>query len=258
MGARIAAHIANAGHPVLLLDLPSSRSPQRHCRQSARRLEEQQARCYCRPFLCVPYLHRKLRRRLPSLKGYDWIIEAVAENLEIKRGLLGKVIPHLHPAALLTTNTSGLPVAKIAEEFTQEIRRRWFGTHFFNPPRYMRLLEIIATPETDQKALAAVEDFADLKLGKTVVAAKDVAELDRQPDWDLRAAEHISHHAGAGPHDRGSRCADRIHHRVAQDRHIPAGGYGRYRCAGERGEKLRPSARGRAFGREGLPRPSRG
>jgi 3-hydroxyacyl-CoA dehydrogenase len=108
------------------------------------------------------------------LKEYDWIIEAVAENLEIKRGLLSRVIPHVHASALLTTNTSGLPVGKIAEAFPAEIRRRWLGTHFFNPPRYMRLFEIIATPETDEDALAAIEEFADLKLGKTVVAAKDV------------------------------------------------------------------------------------
>jgi 3-hydroxyacyl-CoA dehydrogenase len=111
---------------------------------------------------------------LDKLKEYDWIIEAVAENLEIKRSLLAKVAEHLHPAAILTTNTSGLPVASIAEPLPADVRKRWFGTHFFNPPRYMRLFELIATPETDPDALAAMSEFADLKLGKAVVAANDV------------------------------------------------------------------------------------
>jgi 3-hydroxyacyl-CoA dehydrogenase len=175
MGARIAAHMANSGLPVLLLDLPSSEGIRNGI--AARALEglkTSKPAALADPSFASRISIGNFEDDLPSLKGYDWIIEAVAENLEIKRGLLGKVIPHLHPAALLTTNTSGLPVAQIAEAFSPEIRRRWFGTHFFNPPRYMRLIEIIATPETDRQAVAAVEEFADLKLGKTVVAAKDV------------------------------------------------------------------------------------
>jgi 3-hydroxyacyl-CoA dehydrogenase len=175
MGARIAAHIANAGHPVLLLDLPSSEGARNGIAAKALEgLKSSKPAALADPSFASHISIGNFEDDLQSLKGYDWIIEAVAENLEIKRGLLDKVIPHLHSSALLTTNTSGLPVAKIAEGFTPEIRRRWFGTHFFNPPRYMRLFEIIATPATDRKALAAVAEFADLKLGKTVVAAKDV------------------------------------------------------------------------------------
>ena len=111
---------------------------------------------------------------LEKLKDCDWVIEAVAENMEIKRGLLAKVAVHLRADAILTTNTSGLPVGKIAEVLPEDLRRRWFGTHFFNPPRYMRLFELIATPETDPKAVAAIAEFADRKLGKSVVPAKDV------------------------------------------------------------------------------------
>lgn len=175
MGARIAAHIANAGHPVLLLDLPSSEGARNGV--AARALEglkSSKPAALADPSFAAHISIGNFEDDLASLKGCDWIIEAVAENLEIKRGLLSKVIPHLHPSALLTTNTSGLPVGKIAEGFAPEIRRRWFGTHFFNPPRYMRLFEMIATPESDEKALAAVAEFADLKLGKTVVAANDV------------------------------------------------------------------------------------
>src|SRR6185369_3405407 len=77
------------------------------------------------------------------------------------------------PDAIITTNTSGLPVASIAEGFSENFRKHWFGTHFFNPPRYMRLLEIIPTSESDPQAIAAVSHFSDLWLGKGIVNAKD-------------------------------------------------------------------------------------
>jgi len=175
MGARIAAHIANAGHPVLLLDLPSNDGVRNGIAARAfEGLKSGKPAALADASFASRISIGNFEDDLPRLKEYDWIIEAVAENLEIKRGLLSRVIPHVHASALLTTNTSGLPVGKIAEAFPAEIRRRWLGTHFFNPPRYMRLFEIIATPETDEDALAAIEEFADLKLGKTVVAAKDV------------------------------------------------------------------------------------
>ena len=101
------------------------------------------------------------------------MIEAVTENLAIKQALLEKIAPHLKPDVILTTNTSGLPIASIAAKLPEHLRRRWFGTHFFNPPRYMRLVEIIATPETDPAAVDAVSHFADLRLGKEVVFARD-------------------------------------------------------------------------------------
>src|SRR6185312_14680107 len=86
---------------------------------------------------------------LARIAEADWIIEAIVEDLEIKRSLLRRVESLRKPATIITTNTSGLPVAKIAEGFSDDFRRSWFGTHFFNPPLYMRLLEIIPTPETD-------------------------------------------------------------------------------------------------------------
>ena len=101
------------------------------------------------------------------------MIEAVTENLAIKQALIEKIAPHLKPDAILTTNTSGLPVASIAAHAAGDLRRRWFGTHFFNPPRYMRLVEIIPTPETDPAAVEAIAHFADLRLGKEVVFARD-------------------------------------------------------------------------------------
>jgi 3-hydroxyacyl-CoA dehydrogenase len=113
---------------------------------------------------------------LPKLAQCDWVIEVVAENLEIKHALLARVVPHIAPAALLTTNTSGLPISRIAAGFPASgdgLARRFFGTHFFNPPRYMRLLEIIPTPEADRAAIDAVAHFCDVRLGKGVVIAKD-------------------------------------------------------------------------------------
>lgn len=110
---------------------------------------------------------------LKVLAECDWIIEVVVENLEIKRQLLKKVEAVRKPGTIITTNTSGLPVHSIAEGFSEDLRRNWFGTHFFNPPRYMRLLEIIATPDTDPEAIKAIEHFCDVRLGKGIVRAKD-------------------------------------------------------------------------------------
>ena len=110
---------------------------------------------------------------LKKLADVDWIIEAVVENLEIKRTLLRKVEAIRKPGTIITTNTSGLPVGKIAEGFSDDFRRAWFGTHFFNPPRYMRLLELIPTPESDRAAIDAITHFCDTRLGKGVVLAKD-------------------------------------------------------------------------------------
>ena len=110
---------------------------------------------------------------LKHLSEVDWIIEAVVENLEIKRSLLKKVEAIRKPGTIVSTNTSGLPVAKIAEGFSDDFRKSWLGTHFFNPPRYMRLLEIIPTPETDRAVIEAVAHFCDVNLGKGMVLAKD-------------------------------------------------------------------------------------
>src|SRR5438270_13225799 len=97
----------------------------------------------------------------------------MAKNLALKRALLKKLEAVRKPGTIVTTNTSGLPVSKIAEGFPDDFRRSWFGTHFFNPPRYMRLLELIPTPDTDRALLDAIAHFCDVRLGKGVVFAKD-------------------------------------------------------------------------------------
>ncbi len=175
MGARIAAHVANAGLPVLLLDMASPAGPRNALANEAMgKLKTSKPAAFASSAAPKLVTVGNFDDDLPKLKQCDWIIEAVAENLEIKRNLLSKVASHLHADAILTTNTSGLPVAKIAEALPLGVRQRWFGTHFFNPPRHMRLLELIATPEADPEAMAAVSAFVDRQLGKSVVPANDV------------------------------------------------------------------------------------
>jgi 3-hydroxyacyl-CoA dehydrogenase len=177
MGARIAAHFANAGVPSLLLDIvpPDADGPARN-KIAAAGLEG------ARKSKPAAFFEASLSRLvtignfdddLKKLADVDWIIEAVIENLDIKRSLLKKVEAVRKPGAIVTTNTSGLPVGKIAEGFSDDFRRSWFGTHFFNPPRYMRLLELIPTPEADRALIGAVAHFCDAQLGKGVVFAKD-------------------------------------------------------------------------------------
>jgi 3-hydroxyacyl-CoA dehydrogenase len=177
MGARIAAHFANAGVPSYLFDIvpPDADVPARN----KIALAGLDAARKSKP---AAFMDASLSRLitvgnfdddLKRLGDVDWIIEAVVENLDLKRALLSKVEAIRKPGTIITTNTSGLPVGKIAEGFSDDFRRSWFGTHFFNPPRYMRLLELIPTPDTDHAAIDAVAHFCDLHLGKGIVLAKD-------------------------------------------------------------------------------------
>ena len=177
MGARIAAHFANAGIPSYLLDIvpPDADAPARN-KIAAAGLEaakKSKPAAFMEPSLARLVTVGNFEDDLKKLADVDWIIEAVVENLEIKRSLLRKIEAIRRPGTIITTNTSGLPVGKIAEGFSDDFRRVWFGTHFFNPPRYMRLLEIIPTPESDQAAIDAISHFCDVRLGKGVVIAKD-------------------------------------------------------------------------------------
>jgi 3-hydroxyacyl-CoA dehydrogenase len=174
MGARIAAHLANAGLPVVLLDLPATAGPRNGiAAQAIEALKKAKPAAFFDPTLATRITPGNFDDDLAMLVDCDWVIEAVTENLAIKQTLLEKVAPRLKPDVILTTNTSGLPIASIATGLPQHLRSRWFGTHFFNPPRYMRLLEVIATPEADRTAVEAVAHFADHRLGKDVVFARD-------------------------------------------------------------------------------------
>ena len=174
MGSRIAAHLANAGIPTLLLDMiPAGEGGRNRLALAALdALAKAKPAAFYESSLAALITPGNFDDDLAKLSQCDWIVEAVAENLAIKTALLVRVVPHLAPHAVLTTNTSGLPVKQIAAELAAH-KQRFFGTHFFNPPRYMRLMEVIPTAESDAVVVAAFAAFADRALGKQVVFAND-------------------------------------------------------------------------------------
>jgi len=167
MGSQIAAHLANAGVPVLLLDVTKTAADA----GAAKLLKMNPA-----PYF-VPENAALIRTGsfddLAPLADVDWIIEAVVEKLDVKQGLLARVDAVRAPHTIVSSNTSGIPLAAIAEGRSAGFRAHWIGTHFFNPPRYLRLVELIATPDTDPAMAAALSAFIERRLGKVVVPAAD-------------------------------------------------------------------------------------
>src|SRR5581483_9580585 len=170
MGARIAAHFANGGVPSYLLDIvpPDADGPARNHIAAAglEAARKSKPAAFFDAALAKLITVGNFEDDLKLLANADWIIEAVLEDLNVKRALLQKVEAVRRAGTIVTTNTSGLPVASIAQGFSEDFRRSWFGTHFFNPPRYMRLLEIIPTPECDPALVEAIGHFCDVRLGK--------------------------------------------------------------------------------------------
>ena len=168
MGAQIAAHLSNAGYPVSLLDM--SPAAARDGLERARKLKPDP---FFTPEAAVRIRTGGFDSDLEWVAHADWIIEAVIEQADAKRALLERVDKLRRPGTIVSSNTSGLSIAGLAEGRSDDFRRYWLGTHFFNPPRYLPLLEIIPTPQTDAHVVAAVREFADRRLGKNVVIAKD-------------------------------------------------------------------------------------
>ena len=168
MGAQIAAHFANAGVPALLLDLDPRTA--REGLERARRLKPD-------PLFTAEALARittgGFDSDLARVADADWVLEAVVERLDVKRDLLARLDTVRRPGTIVSTNTSGIPIAALAEGRSADFRKHWLGTHFFNPPRYLRLLEVIPTADTDPAVVQAVSWFADHRLGKGVVIARD-------------------------------------------------------------------------------------
>ena len=180
MGSRIAAHFANAGLPCVLLDivppnLPAVQAADRNkiVRAGLEAARKAKPAAFFTSSLADKVAIGNFEDDLPRCAEADWIIEAVAENLEIKRNLLARVAQHRKPGAIVTTNTSGLPVHLIAEGMSEEFQQHWAGTHFFNPPRYLKLVELIPGPKTSTDVIDTLSDFCDHRLGKGVVLAKD-------------------------------------------------------------------------------------
>jgi 3-hydroxyacyl-CoA dehydrogenase len=168
MGAQIAAHLANVGWQVLLLDLTHDLA-----KQGLERVSKLKPAPFYLPELATRIELGSFETDFPRLKEADWVIEAVVEKPDIKRELWTRVQDYVAPHAVLSTNTSGLSIHEMSDACRDDIKRRFLGTHFFNPPRYLKLLEIIPRRETDPDILEGVARFAERVLGKRVVIARD-------------------------------------------------------------------------------------
>jgi 3-hydroxyacyl-CoA dehydrogenase len=189
MGARIAAHLANAGIPCFLLDIvPKELNAEK--KRKGLTLESRTVRnrivlagleaakksrpaAFFTPETARLVTPGNLEDNLAWCGEVDWIIEAVAEDLEIKRSLFSRVESVRKPGTIVSSNTSGLPIELIAKGRSEDFQQHWAGTHFFNPPRYMKLVELIPGPKTKPEVLRALDEICDLRLGKGVVVAKD-------------------------------------------------------------------------------------
>lgn len=189
MGAAIAAHLANVGVRVTLLDIvPRELTPEEEAKGLT--LQDPQVRNR----IVNQGLERALKSRPASfysknlaslvktgnleddfdvIKEADWVIEAIIENLKIKRDLMTRIDKIRQPHTIVSTNTSGIPVASIAEGLSEGFRQHFLGTHFFNPPRYLKLLEIIPTPDTLPEVVTFISHFGEYRLGKGIVLCKD-------------------------------------------------------------------------------------
>jgi 3-hydroxyacyl-CoA dehydrogenase len=168
MGAQIAAHFANAGVSALLLDVTADAA-----KQGLDRARQLKPDPFFTPETWTLITTGSFEADLARIRDADWIVEAVVEQLDVKRGLLENVDAHRRPGAIVSSNTSGISIAALAEDRSDDFRTHWLGTHFFNPPRYLRLLEVIPTADTSNETLDRVAQFADHRLGKGVVVAKD-------------------------------------------------------------------------------------
>jgi 3-hydroxyacyl-CoA dehydrogenase len=193
MGATIAAHLANAGLEILLLDIVPKEldseeekrgltldSPAVRNRFASNGLKGLM-RMKPAPFYLSKYSEQievgNLEDDLGKLKEYDWVIEVVVEYMPIKLELLKKLVSHLAPGTIVSTNTSGLSVNEMAKVLPVEVRKNFLATHFFNPPRYMRLMEIVACRDTDPEVIQGLSDFIADRLGKGIVYAKDTTNF---------------------------------------------------------------------------------
>jgi 3-hydroxyacyl-CoA dehydrogenase len=189
MGGGIAAHCANAGLHVVLLDVaPTTLTPEEQAKgltlesKAVRnrivnagfdRVKKSRPAALFTPERANLITIGNLTDDLGLIADADWIVEAIVEQLEPKRALMERVEAQRKPGSIVSSNTSGIPIAAIAEGRSEDFRKHFLGTHFFNPPRYLYLLEIIPTPDTQPEVIDTFSQFADLALGKGVVIAKD-------------------------------------------------------------------------------------
>ncbi len=168
MGAQIAGHLANAGIPALLYDIN-----QELAEKGVAGLSKLKPAPLYKPKNSTLVEPCNYDEHLEKLSEVDWVIEAVAERLDIKHTVYNNVVPHLKSSAMISSNTSGIPLADLITVLPDPFKKRFMITHFFNPPRYMRLLELVKGPETDDRVYQSLETFGESILGKGIVHGKD-------------------------------------------------------------------------------------
>ena len=174
MGAQIAAHLANANVKPFLFELAAEGKDRN---ANAKKALDNLAKLEPSPLATKSVLQQvepaNYDEHLHLLKDCDLVIEAISERMDWKKALFEKVAPHIGPQAIFASNTSGLSIGELAKSLPAQLRSRFCGIHFFNPPRYMRLVELVPTPDTDPAVLDRLETFLTTTLGKGVIRAKD-------------------------------------------------------------------------------------
>mgnify|MGYP003945210279 FL=1 len=209
MGSRIACHFANIGVEVLLLDIaPKELSPEEQAKGLTldnpvvkNRIVNTALQTAVKTNPSPVYTKKALNKiktgnfddDMPKIAGYDWVIEVVVENLDIKKKVFEQVEQFRKPGTLITSNTSGIPIHLMAEGRTEDFKSHFCGTHFFNPPRYLKLLEVIPTPHTQPEIVDFLMHYGDKFLGKTTVLCKDTPAFiaNRVGVYSIMALLHL-------------------------------------------------------------------
>jgi 3-hydroxyacyl-CoA dehydrogenase len=187
MGAQIAAHLAAAGVRTYLLDLPSDKAPDdpklkkavgKNVRSATaivaiEKMKKMKPAPLSSSSILANLVPGNFEDDMSVVAEADWVIEAVVERLDIKKSMLKKINEHARPDVPVTTNTSGLLMSSMSEDLGEGFQQRFFGTHFFNPPRYMKLVEIVPHPKSDEKLMGQVADWISQRLGKGIVYTND-------------------------------------------------------------------------------------
>lgn len=173
MGAQIAAHCANAGYNVLLLDMKSEGDANKIAKENLKKLDKMSPAPFALPEFSKRITPGNFDDHLPLLSDFDWICEVIVERMDIKQAMLAKIDSVRKPGSIVSSNTSGLPITQISEHVSDDLKAHFLGIHFFNPPRYMNLLELIPTASTSPEVVAFMSDFSERILGKGVVVCKD-------------------------------------------------------------------------------------
>ena len=201
MGAQIAAHMTNAGVDTVLFDLAAKDGdPNGVVLKALANLGKLSPAPLASKSLAEAIIPANYESGLEALRGCDLIIEAIAERMDWKQDLYRKIAPFVSPDAILASNTSGLGINKLSEVLPEELRHRFCGVHFFNPPRYMHLAELIPARSTDAGVLEGLETFLTTTLGKGVVYAKDTPNFigNRIGVFSILATIHHTHAFGLG------------------------------------------------------------